>query len=85
MNRSQTEDIKSGRKEIRTAFITNQTDWLYEKHKWKSLTCIGAINTQFTTKKGTTNEWRYYISSRNLSADELLKHAQLEWRVESMH
>jgi len=43
------------------------------------------VNTQFTTKNGTTNEWHYYISSRALSASELLKHARFEWSVESMH
>jgi predicted transposase YbfD/YdcC len=32
-----------------------------------------------------SNEWHYYISSRKLKADELLKHARLEWSVESIH
>ena len=43
------------------------------------------MNTQFTTTKGTTGQWHYYISSRKLTAAELLKHARLEWPVESMH
>jgi predicted transposase YbfD/YdcC len=74
-----------GREKVRHAFVTNNINWLYDKHKWSNLTCIGAINTKFTTKTNTTNEWHYHISSRNLSAEELLKHARLEWRVESMH
>ena len=49
------------------------------------LACIGAINTQFETEKGQTNEWHYYISSRKLTAEELLKHARSEWSVETMH
>ncbi len=32
-----------------------------------------------------TEEWHYYISSRKLSAEELLHHARMEWAVESMH
>ena len=32
-----------------------------------------------------TSQWHYYISSRKLSADELLKHVRMEWSVESMH
>ncbi|MDR2360130.1 MAG: ISAs1 family transposase, partial [Oscillospiraceae bacterium] len=30
-------------------------------------------------------EWHYYISSKNLTAEELLKRARLEWSVETMH
>jgi len=58
---------------------------IYGKEEWSNLVCIGAINTQFTSQKGTTNEWHYYISSRELTAEELLKHARSEWTVESMH
>jgi predicted transposase YbfD/YdcC len=77
---------QSGRIEKRTAYVTCNIDWLSDKKKeWEGLVCIGAINTQFTTQKGTTNEWHYYISSRELSAEELLKHARLEWSVETMH
>ena len=56
-----------------------------EKTNWANLQCIGAIHTEFETPKGKTSEWHYYISSRPLTAQELLKHARLEWPVESMH
>jgi predicted transposase YbfD/YdcC len=85
MNASETLEKNSGRIERRRAFTTDNIDWLFGKEKWAGLACIGAINTQFTTKKGTTNEWHYYISSRNLTAEQLLKHARAEWSVESMH
>ena len=49
------------------------------------IACIGAVNTRFSTSKGETDEWHYYISSRKLTAEELLKHARLEWSVEVMH
>jgi len=55
------------------------------KEQWKNLSCIGAINRQFTYKGQTSEQWHYYISSRRLTAEELLKHARLEWTVESMH
>jgi len=71
--------------ELRSYFTTFDIDWLYGKDEWAGIACIGAINTQFTTKKGTSNEWHYYISSRKLTAEELLKHARAEWSVESMH
>jgi predicted transposase YbfD/YdcC len=46
---------------------------------------IGAIHRQFTYKGETSDEWDYYISRRELTAESLLKHARIEWSVESMH
>ena len=73
------------RVETRTAYTTTDIDWLYGKEKWKNLCCIGAIKTEFERKGVKTEEWHYYISSRNLTALELLHHARMEWAVESMH
>ena len=73
------------RVERRTAFITNDIDWLDFKGDWVNIRSIGAINTRFTSKSGVSNEWHYYISSKALTAEELLKHARAEWSVESMH
>ena len=86
MNSSETFEKNRNRLERRTAFVTHDINWLFGKEEWVGLACTGAINTQFTTKKGTTtNEWHYFISSRKLTADELLKHAPLEWSAETMH
>lgn len=74
-----------GRIETRTAFVTSDIDWLEQKLEWKNLTCIGTIHTEFESKKGKSSEWHYYISSKKLSADELMHHARMEWSVESMH
>lgn len=74
-----------GRIEKRTAYVTQDIDWLTGKEKWKDLKTIGAIHTEFTKGETTSSEWHYYISSAELSAEELLKHARLEWAVESMH
>lgn len=38
-----------------------------------------------TMRDKTTLTWHYYISSRELSAEELLRRARLEWTVETMH
>jgi predicted transposase YbfD/YdcC len=85
MNTYETYEKNGGRIERRTGFATDDVNWLYGKDEWASLSCIGAVHTQFTTPKGTSDEWHYYISSRKLTAEELLKHARLEWSVESMH
>lgn len=74
-----------GRVEKRTAYVTQAIDWLENKDKWKDLKTIGAIHTEFSKGERTTSEWHYYISSAELNAEELLKHARLEWAVESMH
>lgn len=80
-----TVEKNSGRVEKRAAYVSHKIEWLAGKEEWANLACIGAIHTQFTSKEGESNEWHYYISSRKLTAKELLTHARLEWSVESMH
>ena len=71
--------------EKRSAFVTEETEWLTDREEWEGLSCIGAVHTEFETKKGKTEEWHYYISSRKLTATDLLHHARMEWAVETMH
>jgi predicted transposase YbfD/YdcC len=85
MKTFRTFEKNGGRFEERVGFVTHDIDWLYGKEEWKNFSCVGAINRQFTYKGETSNEWHYYISNRALTAEELLKHARLEWTVESMH
>ncbi len=85
MDTHETREKNGGRLETRTAFATRETGWLHGGKQWAGLVCVGAINTRFATHKGTTNEWHYYISSRALTASELLRRARLEWSVETMH
>ena len=66
-----------GRIETRTALITHETDWLKERCRFPEIRTIGAVITE--------SETRYYISSRLLSAPELLLTTRREWEVESMH
>ena len=53
----------------------------------KSVCFFEAVNfkAEFIKGEETSSEWHYYISSRKLTPEELLKHARLEWAVESMH
>lgn len=82
-------DVKTeknrGRIEKRTAYVTENIEWLESRKEWRGLNCIGAIHTEFEEQDKKTSEWHYYISSRNLTAEELLHHARMEWSVESMH
>ncbi len=76
---------RSDRTEKRTAFVLHDISWLKQKEDWKDLCFIGAIYSEFTTKKGTSSAWHYYISSKVLSPEELLQFARKEWSIESMH
>ncbi len=74
-----------GRIETRTAFVTDDIDWLEEKSEWKKIACIGAIHTEFEGKKSKSSKWHYYISSKMLTPEDLLHHARMEWSVETLH
>ncbi|WP_277055428.1 ISAs1 family transposase [Treponema socranskii] len=74
-----------GRKETRSAYTSNDVEWQPGGRVWPGLKCIGAVHTRFETSEGVTEEWHYYISSKALSAEELLHHARTEWSVETMH
>ena len=66
-----------GRIDKRTAYVTDDISELESCSKWTGLACIGMVTTNAET--------RYYISSRKLSAEELLYYSRNEWAVESMH
>lgn len=51
----------------------------------EGLKCIGAVHTEFEEKGKKSSGWHYYISSRELTARELLHHSRMEWCVETMH
>jgi len=74
-----------GRIEKRTAYVTSETRWLWQRSEWKDLSCIGAIHTEIETKKGKSADWHYYVSNRPMTPEQLLHHARMEWSVESMH
>ena len=52
---------------------------------WVNLSCIGAIRREVEINGVESDEWSYYISSRELCANDFLKYVRAEWAVESMH
>ena len=78
------EEKNRGRQEKRTAYVTTNVAWFPGK-KWPELACVGAIHREFEYRNKKTDEWHYYISSRKLTAEELLHRSRMEWSVESMH
>ena len=88
VTQAESHDAKHGRDEKRTAYVIPFAALNLEKlcgEDWPKLACIGAIHREFETKTKKTDEWHYYISSRELTAEELLHAARMEWTVETMH
>ena len=86
MDTATTKEKGHGRIECRTAYVTDNISWLEERKDWAGLACIGAVRRVVTNSdQETSEEWHYYISSRNLTAEEMLRHARMEWSVETMH
>lgn len=74
-----------GRQETRESYVISKIDWLQERSKWKKLNCIGLIRNTFVEKGEKQIQTRYYISSKELTAQELIYYTRNEWKVESMH
>ena len=77
-------DKGHGRIEQRTAVVaSNKIDWLKTTHDWPGLKTIGKITSKVLKKDKETEETRYYISSRMLSAQQLNDIARSHWSVEN--
>jgi len=80
-----TTEKNGGRIEKRTAYVSCDIDWLDGRERWANIKSIGAVHRVFEKNGNKSDEWHYYISSALLSAEDLLRHARMEWRVETMH
>ena len=80
-----TVEKNGGRIETRTAYASRDIGWLDGKGTWPNISTVGAIRREFEKGGKKSDEWHYYVSSAALSPEALLKHARLEWGVESMH
>ena len=78
MSRESRTEKSCNRIEKRTAYITDDIEWLPNKDEREGIRCIGAVHTEFEVKGVKTEEWHYYIASRKLTAGELLHHARME-------
>lgn len=82
----ETLDGDHGRIEERFCRVTDDIDWLTERHQeWKGLRTIVAVTLIRTDKKTgeTSKETRYYISSLSANAERLLTITRAHWSVEN--
>ena len=91
MDEEETVEKNRGRIETRIGYTSCDISVIRDRGDWANLACFGAIHRKFQTRDANgewgpeSDEWHYYISSRPLSAAELLHYARMEWQVESMH
>jgi predicted transposase YbfD/YdcC len=79
-----------GRIERRECAVAENTDWLYQKKEWKNMKTIVRSRLYCTKKDKNSGEWleptvndRYYISSLDISAEEMGKIIRNHWSVEN--
>lgn len=79
-------DKGHGRIEKRTCYVLNEvayfTDYLAE---WKDLKKIFAVKREVERNGEKTTEISCYLSSKNTTAEELLRYTRNHWQIESMH
>lgn len=79
-------DKGHGRIEKRTCYVLNEvayfTDYLAE---WKELKKIFAVKREVEKNGEKTTEINCYLSSKNATAEELLRYTRNHWQIESMH
>jgi predicted transposase YbfD/YdcC len=79
-------DFGHGRIEERTCRTTDDIAWLKERHPgWQGLHSIAALTSRRTDKKTgkTTSETRFYISSLEARAGQILAATRAHWSVEN--
>jgi predicted transposase YbfD/YdcC len=81
-----TADDKNGRKETRQCWTTSDPEYLpyiASFADWPGLRSIGMIEAKRSTKEGTSVKRRYFISSLESNAKQLLRVVRTYWGIEN--
>ena len=77
-------DKGHGRIETRECWVVDDVEWLRKRHsKWSSIRSIIKIHSIRESKKQTTKEVRYYISSLEDTPEKILKSIRSHWAIEN--
>jgi predicted transposase YbfD/YdcC len=82
-NLNETNDKGHGRIEQRMAAVTCDVSWLQGIHRWPGLKSIAQVTHKVLKKGKETLETRYYISSLDLTAQDLNDTARSHWGIEN--
>jgi predicted transposase YbfD/YdcC len=72
-----------GRIEERVVVVTNRLDWLDSRQDWEGLTSMIELTSRRTGKGKTTEEKRYFISSKSLSTKKAAEVIRSHWAIEN--
>jgi len=81
-----TVDKGHGRIEIRECWTTSAPDYLWylpNLKDWTGLQSIAMLRSERQTDQGTSVEYRYFISSLNSDAQQILKSVRAHWGIEN--
>ncbi|MFI3217652.1 MAG: ISAs1 family transposase [Methylococcales bacterium] len=77
---AETIDKGHGRIEVRRCRLSNDIDWLTQRHPaWEKLACIVAIESERHIGDSVSKETRYFIGSKTVTAQETLTAVRLNW------
>lgn len=75
-----------GRIETRRCTVTDDIDWLKERHNWVGLKSIIRVDASVEKNKNISEETRYYISSLAADPAKILSSIRSHWAIEnSLH
>lgn len=82
---NKTTDCDHGRIEVRTCRVSNDLKTIHVANNWTDLKTIACIKSEveFKNKDQRREETRYYISNRQLTAQEANQVARSHWGVEN--
>lgn len=75
-----------GRAELRTTYVLNSSKLVGDFSRWKNLKSVVMVES-FRSEKSTgcSLEYRYYISSKELTSTQAGQAVREHWGIESMH
>ncbi|SDZ73079.1 Predicted transposase YbfD/YdcC associated with H repeats [Arachidicoccus rhizosphaerae] len=78
-------ELSHGRIETRTTKVIHDLDWVCSRKEWQQLYCIIMVLSKRIDKKSGKQEdaVRYYISSKNASAEQFNSYIRSHWGIEN--
>jgi predicted transposase YbfD/YdcC len=77
------EEKSRNRQEKREVWVTEDLQWLPQKREWKDLRSVVCVRSSRSIGQGSSQELRFYISSREADAYSLGKAIREHWGVEN--
>ena len=81
-----TQEKSHGRIETRTCYVLNEIEYFTDYiDAWKGLKKIFAVKREVEKDGNISKEISCYLSSKSVTAEELLGYTRKHWQIESMH